>query len=40
MSTHETFYREEAIEGGSDLGFGLTVVGILLAIASVRLVRG
>ncbi|MGI9504950.1 MAG: SxtJ family membrane protein [Geminicoccaceae bacterium] len=40
MSTHETFYREEAIEGSSDRGFGLTIGGILLAIALVRLGLG
>ena len=40
MSTHETFYREETIEGGSDRGFGLTVGGILLAIVLVRLGLG
>ena len=37
MSTHETFSREENIEGSTDRGFGLTVGGILLAIVVVRL---
>ena len=37
MSTHEDYARDETIEGGSDRGFGLTVGGILLAIALVRL---
>ncbi len=37
MSTHEDYSREEAIEGSSDRGFGLTVGGILLAILLVRL---
>lgn len=37
MSTHESFSREETIEGSSDRGFGLTVGGILLAIALVRI---
>ncbi len=32
MSTHETFTRDEEIEGGTDRGFGLTVGGILLAL--------
>lgn len=36
MSTHEDFSRSEEIEGSSDRGFGLTVGGILLAIALVR----
>jgi len=40
MSTHEDYSREEAIEGGSDRGFGLTVGGILLAIALVRVGLG
>jgi len=37
MSTHEDYAREETIESGSDRGFGLTVGGILLAIAFMRL---
>lgn len=37
MSTHEDYSREESIEGSTDRGFGLTVGGILLAIALVRL---
>ncbi len=37
MSTHEDFSRSETIEGSSDRGFGLTVGGILLAIACVRI---
>jgi hypothetical protein len=32
-SLHEDFGRPEAVEGSSDRGFGLTVGGILLAIA-------
>lgn len=40
MSTHEAFTREEEIEGSSDRGFGLTVGGILLAIALVRVGLG
>lgn len=40
MSTHEDFSRSEEIEGSSDRGFGLTVGGILLAIALVRLGLG
>jgi hypothetical protein len=40
MSTHETFTREEEIEGSSDRGFGLTVGGILFAIAAVRVGLG
>lgn len=40
MSTHEDYSREEAIEGSSDRGFGLTVGGILLAIALVRVGLG
>ena len=40
MSTHETFAREEEIEGSTDRGFGLTVGGILLAILAVRLGLG
>ena len=37
MSIHEDYSREEAIEGPSDRGFGLTVGCILLAILLVRL---
>ncbi|MEM7043640.1 MAG: SxtJ family membrane protein [Pseudomonadota bacterium] len=37
MATHEDYSREEAIEGSSDRGFGLTVGGILLAILLIRL---
>jgi hypothetical protein len=33
---HEDFSRKEAVKGSSDRGFGLTVGGILLAIALVR----
>lgn len=40
MSTHETFAREEEIEGSSDRGFGLTVGGILLAIVLLRVGLG
>lgn len=36
MSTHEDFSRPEEIEGSSDRSFGLTVGGILLAIALIR----
>ncbi len=39
-SLHENYGRDEAIEGSSDRGFGLTVGGILLAIALVRLGLG
>jgi hypothetical protein len=35
-SFHEDYGRKEAIKGSSDRGFGLTVGGILLAIAAVR----
>ena len=35
-SFHEDFSRKEEIKGSSDRGFGLTVGGILLAIAAVR----
>lgn len=40
MSTHEDFSRSEAIEGGSDRNFGLTVGGILFAIATIRVGLG
>jgi hypothetical protein len=40
MSAHETFMHEQSIEGSSDRGFGLTVGGILLAIALVRVGLG
>ena len=40
MSTHEDFSRSEEIEGSSDRGFGLTVGGILLAIALIRIGLG
>lgn len=40
MSTHESFAREEEIEGSTDRGFGLTVGGILLAIALLRIGLG
>lgn len=40
MSTHETYSHEETIEGGTDRAFGLTVGGILLAIALVRIGLG
>ena len=40
MSTHETFTREENIESSSDRGFGLTVGGILFAIAALRVGLG
>ena len=33
---HEDFSRKEEVKGSSDRGFGLTVGGILLAIAAVR----
>lgn len=36
MSTHESFTREDEIEGSTDRGFGLTVGGILLAISVLR----
>jgi hypothetical protein len=36
MSTHEDFRRSEQVKGSSDRGFGLTVGGILLLIAAVR----
>jgi hypothetical protein len=36
MSTHEDFRRTEEVKGSSDRGFGLTVGGILLLIAAVR----
>ena len=36
MATHEDFRRAEEVNGGSDRGFGLTVGGILLLIAAVR----
>jgi hypothetical protein len=35
-SFHEDFSRKEEVKGSSDRGFGLTVGGILLAIAGVR----
>jgi hypothetical protein len=35
-SFHEDFGRQEEVKGASDRGFGLTVGGILLAIAAVR----
>ena len=35
-SFHEDFGRKEEVKGASDRGFGLTVGGILLAIAAVR----
>ncbi len=37
MAAHEDFSRSEEIEGSSDRSFGLTVGGILLAIAFVRI---
>jgi len=37
MSTHEDFRRAEEVKGSSDRGFGLTVGGILLLIAAVRI---
>jgi hypothetical protein len=40
MTTHESYLREESVEGSSDRGFGLTVGGILLAIALVRVGLG
>ena len=40
MSNHETFTREDDIEGSTDRGFGLTVGGILLVIALVRVGLG
>lgn len=36
MSTHESYAREDEIEGSTDRGFGLTVGGILLAISALR----
>jgi Saxitoxin biosynthesis operon protein SxtJ len=36
MSTHEDFRRTEAVKGSSDRGFGLTVGGILVLIAALR----
>lgn len=35
-SLHENFGRPEEVKGSSDRGFGLTVGGILLAIAALR----
>jgi hypothetical protein len=35
-SFHEDFSRKEQVKGSSDRGFGLTVGGMLLAIAAVR----
>ena len=35
-SFHEDFSRKDEVRGSSDRGFGLTVGGILLAIAAVR----
>ena len=35
-SFHEDFGRKEEVKGSSDRGFGLTVGGILLAIAVAR----
>ena len=35
-SFHEDFSRKEEVKGASDRGFGLTVGGILVAIAAVR----
>jgi hypothetical protein len=35
-SFHEDFSRKEEVKGSSDRGFGLTVGGILLAIAAMR----
>jgi hypothetical protein len=35
-SFHEDFSRKDEVKGSSDRGFGLTVGGILLAIAAVR----
>lgn len=35
-SFHESFDRAEKVEGSSDRGFGLTVGGILVAIAVIR----
>ena len=35
-SFHEDFSRKEEVRGSSDRGFGLTVGGILVAIAAVR----
>jgi hypothetical protein len=40
MSTHESFVRADEVEGSSDRGFGLTVGGILLAVAVVRVGLG
>jgi len=40
MSTHETYSQSEEIEGSSDRSFGLTVGGILLAIAAIRIGLG
>ena len=36
MTFHEDFSRQEEIRGSSNRGFGITVGGILLAIAAVR----
>jgi hypothetical protein len=36
MSTHEDFRRTEEVKGSSNRGFGLTVGGILVLIAAVR----
>ncbi len=37
---HERFDRQEAVKGGSDRAFGLTVGGILVAIAAYRMIGG
>jgi hypothetical protein len=36
MATHEDFRRQEEVKAASDRGFGLTVGGILVLIAAVR----
>jgi hypothetical protein len=36
QSFHEDYGRQEAVKSSSDRGFGLTVGGILLAIAALR----
>jgi len=37
---HESFDRQESVKGGSNRAFGLTVGGILVAIAAYRLIGG
>lgn len=39
MSTHETLFREEVIQPGSDRSFGMVVGGILSAIGAYQLIE-